>query len=187
MRFNIHRHYSSDQMIVVNQRLQFEQISISTGVSGAYPTLLNTAGSPCTCLEISQTGKVMAVGDADGGIHLLSAEDGATFTAAQEMPEFADEPFQETPINIQNMNESISFIPYEYCPERLLSEWEPHKLKVLHRPAPIIPIELQGNIRQSDFVGYAPNALGWKASHVPYESLFFVFVFVFVLFNSRDH
>ena len=66
------------------------------------------------CMEIASTGKVMAIGDADGGVHLLSSEDGATFAQVPVMPEFADEAFEETPLNIENMNDSLSFIPYEY-------------------------------------------------------------------------
>ena len=142
--------------------------SISSGVSDSFPTLVNTGGAPCTSMEIAPTGKVMVIGDADGGVHMLSNEESATFQSVPVMPEFADEAFEETPVNMHNMNDSVSFIPYDYCPERLLSEWEPHKLRVLHRPSPVIPLELQGNIRQSDFVGYATNVLGWKASQVPY-------------------
>jgi hypothetical protein len=83
--------------------------------------------------------------------------------------EFADELEQNYPIELRDLNDSVAFVPQEFCADTLLSEWPATQTQILHRPAPAIPTELQAKIRQIDFIGHVPNTVGWKATQVPYS------------------
>ena len=59
---------------VLNQRSQWEKISLTTGMGAGFPQVVQAGGSPFMCLELSPSGNVMAVGDADGQLHLMSTD-----------------------------------------------------------------------------------------------------------------
>ena len=147
-------------------------MSIGSGMTSGYPSTIDTAGAMCTSLEISSTGKMMAVGDASGLVHVFGNGDELSFNHNSYATDFADEEQDPKPIFLDDHDDSVSFLPLHYCADGLLSDWDEHKCNELHRPAPIIPPQVRENIKQSDFVGHAPNSVGWRASQVPYPKDF---------------
>ena len=145
---------------------QLQAMSIGSGMTSGYPVTIDTSGVLCSSLEISSTGKVMAIADDAGSVHVFGNGDDLLLNHNSYDTVFADEEQHAAPIFLDNIDDSVSFVPMHHCTDGLLSDWDRGKCTELHRPAPIIPAEVRENIKQSDFVGHAPNSVGWRSSQV---------------------
>ena len=114
----------------------------------------------CMAFEISNTGEMLAFGDSIGIVHLWAEQMQPKVNFFSQATFLPDPVVQLSGIAIDDPL-SLSSIQTPYMQdEELLSDWPPENvaLEPGKRPSRIDP-EILMNMKQTDFVGYAPNPM----------------------------
>eukprot|EP00048_Salpingoeca_helianthica_P008805 m.126737 g.126737 ORF g.126737 m.126737 type:complete len:1126 (+) comp14695_c0_seq1:1642-5019(+) len=130
------------------------------------PLQYELTGNNDYSLAVSTTTDVVAVGDCAGVVQKwVRGEQHINAVSRDSIHE--DEYTPPTESLLLEEKKPLSSLPMPlalFSP--LLSDLAPHETRIRHDPPLEVPPELRAAMKMSEFVGYAPNLLGWRANQV---------------------
>jgi PAB-dependent poly(A)-specific ribonuclease subunit 2 len=129
------------------------------GTPGAVPTVgfnqLAISGQTCTAFDLSVSGEVLVVGDSLGLLHQCSDRPSSVLNSYARTPDLAA-PLVIPSFDIEE-DTPLSVVGMPHYDEMLLSSWAAHQTYTVGQPPTPLDPDVLANIKQKDFVGYAPN------------------------------
>eukprot|EP00051_Salpingoeca_urceolata_P017489 m.238457 g.238457 ORF g.238457 m.238457 type:complete len:1258 (+) comp18968_c0_seq2:2845-6618(+) len=168
--------FASAQLAILSQhgQIQFQEPGGAVTAASMLWHQVETVGQYCTAFTASSSGEMLFVGDAGGGVHCIGTKEETVFNYNSFETVFAEHHTVDVSIAVDDMSQPLSQVPTEPpvqdTRELPLSHIPSQFCHVNRRPAPAIPPELLSSTRWSEFVGSAPNVLGWKRNQIPYAA-----------------
>ena len=138
-----------------NGLFQFVEVGGMTPVPALHYNQVDLQGRSCTAFDISRSGEVVLLGDSQGFLHQCSDRQAYAMNTYSAPVEFAS-PMQVPGFDL-DVATPLSAVGLPHYDELLFSAWPANQTYTVGQPPTPLDPEILANIKQKDFVGYAPN------------------------------